>query len=515
MRTNKNINRFKYLLSLVGLMLFILPPTFAQETSKVNPNGYNIFYYDDGKVASEGGMVNGKPDGYWKNYHQNGQIKSEGNRKEFVIDSLWKFYDEEGKIILEVNYINGKKNGFRTTYQGDEATKENFENDIKQGPTLVLYPNGSIKFKTPFINGLEEGIAREYNLDGDIIQLITYKKGYVLERERINRYDADSLPHGKWKWFYEEEELLRLEGTFRHGLKNGYFKEYDREGNLLTATKYVDGEKQEMAEELMKLDVRTDYYPNGVVKVVGTYNKDGIPEGVRREYNDEGKVEKAFIFRKGIIVGEGVFTDAGEKEGNWKEYYPDGKLKATGSYSKDERNGLWKFYYKSGQLEQFGAYIVGLPDSTWKWYHSNGKIMREEFFYEGLSDGLMTEYDVDGTVITQGDYIEGMREGKWFYDAGDNRDEGEYIEDMRNGLWESYYSAGSKSFEGKFIDDLPNGKHTWYWQNGKIKQEGSYVMGRKNGDWRKFDKEGFLLIVISYSNGKEVKYDGVSIGTEN
>jgi uncharacterized protein len=516
-KIQKNTGRL-FILVLLGL-IFCLNDSFGQtqeDTTKINPNGYNKFYYDDGTLASEGGMINGKPDGYWKNYHPNGNLKSEGNRKNFILDSLWKFYDEEGKVILEVNYVEGRKNGYRTTYQGDEATKEFFENDVKQGPTLVLYANGSIKMKTPFVNGLEEGVAREYDMDGNIIQLITFKKGYVVERERINRYDADTLPHGKWKWFYEDnEELLKMEGTFKHGLKNGYFKEYDKEGNLLAATKYVDGEKIEMAEELVKLDVRTDYYPNGVVKVVGTYNKEGIPEGVRREYNEEGKVEKAFIFRRGIIVGEGVFTDAGKKEGNWKEFYTDGKLKATGNYSEDLKTGLWKFYFQSGQLEQVGSYKNGLPDSTWKWYHSNGKIMREEFFYDGLSDGLMTEYDSEGNVITQGDYIEGKREGKWFYDAGDNRDEGEYIEGMRNGLWESFYEGGQKSFEGKFIDDLPNGKHTWYWDNGKIKQEGNYVMGRRNGDWKKYDEQGFLLITISYTNGKEVKYDGMSIGSEN
>jgi antitoxin component YwqK of YwqJK toxin-antitoxin module len=516
-KIQKNTGRL-FILVLLGL-IFCVNDSFSQtqeDTTKINPNGYNKFYYDDGTLASEGGMINGKPDGYWKNYYPNGNLKSEGNRKNFILDSLWKFYDEEGKVILEVNYVEGRKNGYRTTYQGDEATKEFFENDVKQGPTLVLYANGSIKMKTPFVNGLEEGVAREYDLDGNIIQLITFKKGYVVERERINRYDADALPHGKWKWFYEDnEELLKMEGTFKHGLKNGYFKEYDKEGNLLTATKYVDGEKIEMAEELVKLDVRTDYYPNGVVKVVGTYNKEGIPEGVRREYNEEGKVEKAYIFRRGIIVGEGVFTDAGKKEGNWKEFYTDGKLKATGNYSEDLKTGLWKFYFPSGQLEQVGSYKNGLPDSTWKWYHSNGKIMREEFFYDGLSDGLMTEYDSEGNVITQGDYIEGKREGKWFYDAGDNRDEGEYIEGMRNGLWESFYEGGQKSFEGKFIDDLPNGKHTWYWDNGKIKQEGNYVMGRRNGDWKKYDEQGFLLITISYTNGKEVKYDGMSIGSEN
>ncbi len=502
------LKRLALLLSFLMLMLFGLS---AQDTSAINPNGYNKFYFEDGTLASEGSMLNGKPDGYWKNYHVNGLLKSEGNRKNFLLDSLWKFYNDEGKIILEINYTEGKKNGFRVTYQGEEVTKENFVNDTKEGHSFVLFPNGSVKLKIPFINGLEEGLAREYDLKGTTVQLITYKKGYVVERERINRYDADSLPHGKWKWFFDEDEVLRMEGAFRHGLKNGYFKEYDHEGNLLVATKYIDGEIQEMAEELMKLDVRTDYYPNGKVKVVGTYNKDGLPEGVRREYNEEGKVEKAFIFRKGRIIGEGVFTDAGEKEGNWKEFFPDGKLKATGPYIKDRKEGLWKFYYKSGQLEQVGAYLDGMPDSSWRWFFSNGNLLREEFFFEGKSDGLMTEYDLEGDVVTQGDYIEGKREGKWFYQAGDNRDEGEYIEGLRNGLWTSYFAEGTVNYEGKYIDDLPNGKHSWYWDNGKIKKEGKYVMGRKNGEWRKYDSNGFPLIAISYVNGKEVKYDGIIV----
>ncbi|RLD61108.1 MAG: hypothetical protein DRI95_14575 [Bacteroidetes bacterium] len=497
------------LIIVVGLSFNYCNSLYAQDTLQVNPNGYNKFYYDDGSISSEGTMRNGKPDGYWKNYYSDSTLKSEGNRKEYMLDSLWKFYDEEGKIVLEINYIRDKKNGFRTTYHGDEVVKEYFVDDIKQGYSYVLYPNDSIKMKISFNNGLEEGIAKEYDKEGTIIQLITYKKGYVVERERINRYDLDRQPHGKWKWFYDEE-ILRLEGTFKHGLKNGYFKEYDREGNLLSATKYVDGEKIEKAEELVKLEVRTDYYPDGKIKVVGTY-KDGIPEGVRREYDKKGKVQKSYIFRKGRIVGEGIFTDEGKREGNWKEYYPDGTLKALGSYHNDNRVGKWKFYYHTGQLEEIGAYIDGEPDSTWRWFYKSGKVLRIEDFYNGLSDGVLTEYDEEGNIITQGDYLEGKKEGNWFYQVGDNRDEGKYAEGMRNGLWKSYYADGTLSFEGKFVDDLPNGEHKWYWPNGKLKQQGRFVMGRRNGDLKKYDSTGLMIITINYKGGREVKYDGIEI----
>ena len=63
------------------IFLFFPFVLLAQSTQNINPNGYNKFYYDNGKVSSEGTMRDGKPDGYWKTYSQNGIIKSEGNRK--------------------------------------------------------------------------------------------------------------------------------------------------------------------------------------------------------------------------------------------------------------------------------------------------------------------------------------------------------------------------------------------------------------------------------------------------
>src|SRR5438270_12342095 len=101
--------------------LFVILITFysaliVAQTTPVNPNGRNIFYYDNGYKSSEGNMVNGKPDGYWKSYYQTGVLKNEGNRKNFELDSTWKFYNEKGKITKSIEYAGGKKNGFIITY---------------------------------------------------------------------------------------------------------------------------------------------------------------------------------------------------------------------------------------------------------------------------------------------------------------------------------------------------------------------------------------------------------------
>jgi antitoxin component YwqK of YwqJK toxin-antitoxin module len=497
----------KYLLFIV--CFFWASFCFAQQ-NKINPDGYNTFYYANGQISSEGIMVNGLPDGYWKTYYENGKLKSEGNRKNFQLDSLWKFYDESEKLILEITYRNDKKNGIRRTFQENEVIEENFVDDLKQGNTLYYYPDGKIKKRVPFVNGIEDGMAYEYDQDGIIITLIEYKKGFIVNRDKINRKDRNNLKQGKWVYFYDSGRI-RMEGVYRDDMKNGYFKQYDREGNLVVVEKYIDDNLQENVAELVELDVRTDYYPSGKIKTVASY-KDGVPEGIRREYSEDGRILTAYTFRDGQITGQGIMTEQGIKQGPWKEYYSDGKLKAEGDYSEGKKVGGWKYYYPDGTLEQEGYYNTeGLLDALWKWYYPSGALLREENYLNGLADGSSVEYDENGNIVTSGEYIEDKEEGKWFYNIDGAVEEGTYRNGLRNGSWTSYYQDGQLRFSGEFIDDNPNGKHICYWGNGKLKEEGRYVMGLKEGDWMKYDPDGTLFIVISYENGIETKYDGIKI----
>jgi uncharacterized protein len=501
---------------LTGLILLINISVFSQVETKVTTDGYQVFYHPNGSKASEGTMRDGKPDGYWKTYNDKGILVSEGNRKNFDLDSTWKFYSDEGKITMEIRYLNGKKDGIRKSYREDEIIDENFKNDVKNGLTRYYYPDGKIKKEVNFREGLEDGPAKEFDKDGRIITLITYKKGFITERELINRFDNNGKKHGLWKYFFPDGSV-RQEGTYKHGLENGYFKEYDKNGNLLSTSKYAEGVKLEDVAELVRLDVRKDYYPDGKVKIAASYNKAGQLEGVRREYSPDGSVEKSYIFRNGIMIGEGIVTEKGERDGFWKEYYDDGKIRAEGKYNKDVREGAWKFYHENGATEQEGVYVNGKPEGDWRWYYMGGEVLREETYYNGLLDGIMTEYDEAGSVITKGEYIEGKEEGVWYFRLGDSETEGNYADGMRNGLWKVYdlqKGMGQQNilrFEGRFIEDNPHGKHTWYWDNGNKKEEGDYSMGRKEGEWIYYNYDGTPFVVVFYKNGIEYRYDGIQI----
>jgi uncharacterized protein len=490
-------------------ILSIVSVLYAQV--EINPNGYNKIYYENGKISSEGYMRNGQPDGFWKTYHKNGFIKSEGNRKDYKLDSIWTFYSDSGKVILKITYFEGKKNGIRTTYQEDEITDENFVNDVKQGFSYTYYPDGKMWKEINFIDGLEEGIGKEYaQTDGRVIKLINYKKGFITDFENINKIDNANMKQGNWMGFYEDG-TVKWEGEYKNDLKNGYFKEYSREGNLITTQKYIDGILQEEVAELAKLDIKTEYYPTGKPKIVASY-KNNVPEGVRREYSPDGKIVAGYIFKTGILLGEGIIDEAGIKDGSWKEYYPNGMLKNFGVYEKGKRIDKWKFYHPNGQLEQTGAYNKeGKEEGVWSWYYATGSLLREESYFNGKIDGHSVEYDETGQIVAEGEYIEDYREGLWKFNYGDQVAEEQYLNGALNGQVRNYNKDGVLSFEGKFIEDNPNGHHTWYWPNGQKKSEGDYLMGLKNGEWIKYNSDGTPFLSIFYENGVEKKYDGIRV----
>jgi uncharacterized protein len=505
--------------SLLRVVLLFLPfCLFAQNQQNTNPNGYNKFYYDNGVVSSEGFMRDGKPDGYWKTYSQNGKIKSEGNRKNFMLDSTWKFYNEQGKLAFEFNYKEGKKNGMKKTFDTKEGfliSSENYENDVKQGNTLIYYKDGRVKQTIPFAAGKEEGPGFEYAPDSTIITITQYKMGFVQKEEKINRRDLGGLKQGMWKTYYPSG-IIKTEVNYTDDKMNGYLKEYSPKGSLVNTTKYINGALQTNVPELAKLDVKTVYYDNGAVKYTATY-KDGVAEGIQREFSPEGKVIGAKTFVEGVLTGEGILDTAGRQQGHWVEYHPNGQVKSKGDYLNGKRIGEWIFYYPNGKVEQKGKYDKkGKAQGPWKWYYESGNLWREENYRNDLQDGMMIEYtdnDPDNAkVITKGEYIDGMKEGPWVLEAPDYREEGSYKGDRRDGEWKHYYtSTGKIRFTGKFIDGVPDGLQTFYYPNGKERQSGKYAGGLKEGEWKFYDESGFLFLTILYKNDIEIRFDGVKV----
>ncbi|PIX36407.1 MAG: hypothetical protein COZ59_01255, partial [Bacteroidetes bacterium CG_4_8_14_3_um_filter_31_14] len=219
------------------------------QPNKVNPNGYNVFYYDNGKISSEGNMRIGKPDGFWKTYYPNGNLKSAGNRLNFELDSLWIFFNENNDTTVKIDYKNGKKNGYLFSYEyglkaqiktGGLVSKELFLNDVKQG--LSYYYENNILYKSVnYKNGKKQDLSKEFDKNGRIVAITEYNNDYIINRERINTIDKQGLKQGVWKTFYPNDKIA-TEATYLNDTLNGFYKEFDMQGKLLKIEKYQTGQ---------------------------------------------------------------------------------------------------------------------------------------------------------------------------------------------------------------------------------------------------------------------------------
>jgi len=505
----------------------------------INPNGYNIFYYENGLKSSEGTMRDGKADGYWKNYYKNGFLKIEGNRKNFVLDSIWKFYSENGSITKAVHYLEGKKNGYTLNYDTNQriSGKEFFINDIKQGNSFWFYPSGKTKQITPYVKGKPDGYAYEFSEDSIIISIIKYQSGILANIERINRKDTQGKKQGVFKSFYENG-VLKDEKVYKDDLVDGYVKTFDKKGNLLVTEKFNNGKLINNAPELAKLDVYKDFYEDGTLKYEGGYINE-LPVGIHYHYkqkyicdslpvarddtsnimikkkicSNKAVPDSAIIFNEGFKIEYGAVDSLRQKTGTWFEFHNSGEFRAKGLYSNDKRIGEWVFFYPNTKVEQKGKFDKrGRLQGDWKWFYENGALLREEVYLDNLRNGTMIEYTEDGKIITKGEYIDDLKEGIWFYEAPEYKEIGKYVNDKPDSLWKQFYMPKEKiKFEGKYVNGDEEGKHIFYFQNGRKMTEGFYSGGLKENDWKFYDESGFNYLTIFYENDIEIKFQGVKI----
>lgn len=157
-------------------------------------------YFDDtkaGKVIATRDFSKGDGSCYAIFYDRKGHKVSEGlinkNREN---EGEWKFYHQASSQIMSVEtYKNGKIDGVRK----------------------VFYKDGKIASETHYVNGIKEGLHKQYAENGVVIEEIPYKNnqfnGWVVYRDRNGKPTAEGryekgLKKGIWK-FYEDGKLIK------------------------------------------------------------------------------------------------------------------------------------------------------------------------------------------------------------------------------------------------------------------------------------------------------------------
>jgi len=507
--SKKDLFKSNLFLLLLFVHFFCVQVGFSQN-DKLNLNGYNTFYFSNGKVSSEGFLEKGKPNGYWKTYYENGSIKTEGNRKDFKLDSIWKFYTDKGKIHNAITYQNDYKTGYCYWYDTLGNVKEmiQFSQNLKSGDGKTFYSTGEDHWIDTYELDKKEGASYEYDTSGTLITIRIYTNGFLRNEEQINRTDKFGNKQGIWKEFYEDGKI-KWEGRYIDGQLDGIVKEYTQKGGLKLMEKFEMGVVDEKNDQVKFFELQKEIRSDGSI-LVGGYN-DGKKQGVFREYDSVGNLKTSYTYKNDIKTGEGLLDTLGNKDGVWTYFYDSGELQVKGFYISGIRDKEWIFYYKNGAIQQKGIYSLGKPQGTWKWWYHNKQLLREETYRKGKEDGTVIEYDSLGVIITQGEFVDGLREGKWLYSMNDYTEEGEFRDNERHGIWLYKYKDGTIAFEGEYVNGLPVEKHKYYYPTGQLQWVGKYRNGLKDGEWTKFNEDGTQDLIIEYKLGLEIKIDGYKI----
>jgi len=512
----KNLSKISFLLIVFFAFSTIL------KAQKINPNGYNKFYYPSGTLSSEGYMKNGKPVGYWKSYYPDGTIKSEGNRKNEKLDSVWRFYDRAGHLTEIIDYKNNIKSGYhkKYTFVDDSIrqanvliSKELYVNGEKNGKSYFYDNNSRLRKTIQFDKNYKHGYEKQFDTLGNVNLIIKYSYNNITNSEKLNRKDKFGKKQGIWKTFYGNEKL-KTYANYKDDKLNGYYREYNIYGELTKSEYYINDELTILKEDedpKSKKQVKKEFFANGKIKKSGAF-VENIPVGIHKIYNEDGVIINSILYTdKGVKRGEGIVNKNGKREGDWKFVYPNGKIKSKGKYVNGRKVGKWKYFFNSGKTEQKGDFKNGRPIGLWFWYYENGNIRRTGKFNKGKEEGFFYELTEEGDTLSQGNYIYGLKSGVWKYEVNNLIETGKYVSGKKEGLWQQTYSDGKLRFKGSFLEGYPDGKHKFYYPNGRLREVKVFSAGNKTGKWKKYDKEGNLETLTEYRANKKYKIDGQKI----
>lgn len=127
------------------------------------------------------------------------------------------------------------------------------------------------------------------------------------------------------------------------------------------------------------------------------------------------KVE--YFFNKEMIgtqlfsqSGKLLFSDGKIIDGNYKEFYFDGKLKKEKTLINGQDNGSFKIFYPDGTIQSEAYFINGKMNGGYKAYSDSGKLITEKNFMNGIANGYFREFDESGALKSQTRYINGEPE---------------------------------------------------------------------------------------------------------
>jgi antitoxin component YwqK of YwqJK toxin-antitoxin module len=357
------------------LSLFFTINAFGQKIPPIDSNFIS-------KAETKNLKVNGLKEGKWGEYVDvtaDWNITADTSSSYYriatyvhdTLQGMAGIYGDFGCYYI-IPYVNGRKNGIARSYLKYYITIPYKDDKINGVLKRYFFPDGILFSDCPYVDGIADGTAKEYDENGKVGRETVYVKGKEVSD---NAYDEEGKMENA-PFLYQAQypdsgftNKAEANNMTVNGLKEGKWIEYYRHDDPDTpraATYELIVYRRDTPVGIVRL-----YLLDGGNLIATMPYLNGKINGVVNDYNNLGKVNEEETYVNGLL------------NGLTKEYYEPGKLESVTMYKDGKMNGERKEYYKSGKLFKEAKYSDGKEDGVFKWYYENGTLMKATRYEDG------------------------------------------------------------------------------------------------------------------------------------
>jgi antitoxin component YwqK of YwqJK toxin-antitoxin module len=195
-------------------------------------------------------------------------------------------------------------------------------------------------------------------------------------------------------------------------------------------------------------------------------------------------------------------NDKSELKKHFRDYYITGELQSEGAYisidkfddSKSVFDGEWTNYYKNGKVEQKGYRKRGIEEGEYTAYYENGLVKLHAVMRNGKPNGIMTKFNEQGDMCTQIEMING--EPRYDYYVLSNKDG--YSSKIR--LSDNTPIYESPSLNEKKVDYIDGAAWPYYTKNG-------IMVAMTNTQLKDYGKWFQISLIIANNSIAPIEFD--------
>lgn len=330
------------------------------------------------------------------------------------------------------------------------------------------------------------------NASGDTLEISELKNG---------------RKHGVQKLFFNNSEL-RYRAVFKNGLLNGKVESFQQNRKEPVKIEYYKAIPSENRSVLDGLSQTFDYegnpveeinyknglkngkykffHPNGRLKQEGTYD-DELDTGRKRLYDTNGILLKDENF---IVIDNPAYKELTQNNSALPEEIPN-KPKSISNAPKriSVLHGKVKYYFQSGRISADLNFNKGQKEGLNKEYYDNptSSPRSEVIFKNGKEHGAFVYYRTDGNVDKKGIYYAEIEV------------DGVILKNIYDGENIFYQENGQKSRVENWKNYKRNGVfETYTYRSGTLSTRTHYKDNLLSGTEQHFDKDGKLVYEVNY-----------------